>query len=208
MTVAGAGVPAPRLSGTLWLTPLGSKGGWGGGLVSFDDHTWGRLADGSVTIRCVLQASIGDQAKGVSQPIWGGQLVQELVVNVVPRNEQVVRLVTPVGVRQELLRALSVMPLRPQRQDGIAFELSGGPLPVNISAQVILRLGRRERPVGVVLARKGERLSFPLNGFVDGMGSSGVDVILRPDVTLAEETADVTEVWGEDIVFPGAEAER
>lgn len=83
--------------------------------------------------------------------------------------------------------------------------------PVDLAFKIFVRDGDRELPVGTTAySRADGAMQTRLGGIPhfegDGRPSpvlkaTTVDVILRPDAGVAEETADIVEFWGEEVVF-------
>ena len=125
----------------------------------------------------------------------------EVSFEVVPADEPTVRLVTDSAARQQLADQSSVE-IRIWTNGTAQRMIWFPPLDFAIVADVWIKTDQRTENVGNVQARRlphrhGHGQSVPIQA-VDGQV---LEVILRPNIGLAERTSFASEIWGEEIVI-------
>jgi hypothetical protein len=73
--------------------------------------------------------------------------------------------------------------------------------PLNGAFDIIIQADGTEWNLGSFTARKGAVTAFRAERWANNFSAKRIDVILRPSVRAAKWTADLTRIWGEEIVF-------
>ncbi len=137
----------------------------------------------------------------------------EHTVTVLPKDAVMVTLVTdPAMDPRKLghLRAPRLVLTLGRRKPQLALDWPDhGNDAVPVAFDLFWRIDGKETKLGSY-ARAGGRQRSTSNTDIDPLppAVSAVDLILRPSTELAEELPDVTEIWGEEIVFEGVPLER
>lgn len=83
-----------------------------------------------------------------------------------------------------------------------------GKLPVPIAYRVILRAGDREWQAGQIYAPANSSTTWGTGGEAKGLTAGRVDVVLRPDPTVAAETVDMHDYWNGEVVIKDVAVQR
>ena len=180
---------------------------------------------GTYPVRVRIHLGVGDhgawdhrRARSAPPEDWPPLVAQwtrefELQLEVRAADAEIVRLNRDDRIGSQLREALQVDRFVVEKQSrrlSVPHPISIPPLPVDVYCTLLLRDGDRERILRRVRAPMEHETpldlylleSFELNAI-----PQLVDLVLRPDVSLAERTIGVAEIWGEEIVIEGIPVE-
>ncbi|MCZ6445300.1 MAG: hypothetical protein O6758_03850, partial [Planctomycetota bacterium] len=143
-----------------------------------------------------------------SGPLAEWTVEQQTQVTVVDRLTEVVRAVTDERLADGVRAAIVVKPLRWDDNHN-SVDIGGSIVvrrpPVDLAFEILLRAGGQEMRVGYLTAVKGGGIEeIDTQPWWPGpslAGSDSVDIILRPSLSVAERSLNVTELWYQEIVI-------
>ena len=166
------------------------------------------LADGpvevAVKIRFPVRARDGDPNAAV---LGAFERTFQSRFDLLPEGQASVRVVNTPELEAKLLAALRPSVGQYVRVDGagMSIDLStqANTLPVGLAHKFFIRTADgREWPGGKYVAATGARSGVGAGGSDDfPLDIDEVSMILQPDITLAERSLGVTEMWGRDLTF-------
>ena len=82
--------------------------------------------------------------------------------------------------------------------------------PMDLAFDVYLRVAGREWHVGQIDSEREHPWDFSgeFRGFVDGLNSDSVDIVLRPSTSAARETLRIDQIWGGVLEFKDVSVTR
>ncbi len=136
---------------------------------------------------------------------WTREFESQLEVRAT--DAEIIRLIRDDRIHAQLREAFQVERIIVAKQDrrfSVHQSILIPSFPVNIYCSLFLRDGDREWRIGPVQAPKGHETQVTLHWsqlFDSDSIPQQVDLVLRPDVSLAMQEFDVEEIWGEEIVI-------
>lgn len=141
-------------------------------------------------------------------PLAEWTVEQQTQVTVVDRFTEVVSAVTDERLADGVRAAIVVKPLRwddNHNSVDIGGSITVRRPPVDLAFKILLRAGGQEMRVGYLTAVKGGGIEeIDTQPWWPGpslAGSDRVDIILRPSLSVAERSLNVTELWYQEIVI-------
>lgn len=136
-------------------------------------------------------------------PLVSMQVTLTAPWTLVPPEQPTVQLKADPVLRAAIRRALTPRYkhfLNWTRTDWLGFSNMLAPSPTDYAFDVLVRYGGDEFTVGTLTCFGGEITLSPAGRPPDGLPYT-VDLIFRPNPSLAAQAVEGTEIWGEDVVF-------
>jgi hypothetical protein len=158
------------------------------------------LHDGTQEVDVVVEFIVEDCSDSTPREIGRFRIPLRAQFDLVPPNVPTVNLKTPPELRASVPSWFDVSTVYLDDNCGARFRIAHQ-CPVIVGADVFLRNNGREWAVGSILTDH-DLSPTELNWTpVPGFSADRADIILRPNIKRAEQTVDVTEIWGEEIIL-------
>ena len=195
------------------ISHQGDQSGMGFG-CSFDEETWDSIKPGRQTIIYELQLDILESpAPGQDeQPdVFASRKVSfETETTFLPRGQTTVNINIDPLIKADVDRSITIKRIETSLDENTATDnkyycniiLNIEPRPIDIAFSIILKDGDKEYRSGSVTSPADSDSGLKSVAYIAAdLSGKRIDVIFRPNPRIAEDTVDLFEIWGEEIVF-------
>jgi hypothetical protein len=179
----------------------------GGGMVQvlpLDPQRLAAAEDGRQRLEVHVKVNVIEGAGPRSAPPTVTRDIKlDIPWTLLPADQPTVKAVYDPSLQAAVEKSIGSVQLRmshPSQFDQMGVELRIAAPPVALAYRVFVRSGDQEWPAGTFSVPRNFRTSWGLGGEVKGLTADRVDVIFRPDATLAANSIELREYWNDEVV--------
>ena len=157
----------------------------------------------------IVESSASD--KDEQQDVFASRKVTfEAETTFLPRGQTTVNINTDPSMKPEVDRSITIKRIKTglavnPKTDNKYYSnviLDIKPRPIDIAFEIILKDGDNEYTSGSVTSTSDDKHGLNSVAYIPtDLSGKRIDVIFRPAPEIAEDTVDLFEIWGEEIVF-------
>jgi serine/threonine-protein kinase len=198
------------------LGTIRHKGGYSslGCNNAFGQQTWESIKPGRQTITYESELAILESAAPENkerQDVFASRKVTfETETTFLPRGQTTVNINTDPSMKADVDRSITIKRIKTgpavnPKTDNKYYSnvmLDITPRPIDIAFEIILKDGDNEYTSGSVTSTSDDKDGLNSMAYIPSdLSGKRIDVIFRPAPEIAEDTVDLFEIWGEEIVF-------
>ena len=198
------------------LGTIRHKGGYSslGCNNAFGQQTWESIKPGRQTITYESELAILESAAPENkerQDVFASRKVTfETETTFLPRGQTTVNINTDPSMKADVDRSITIKRIKTgpavnPKTDNKYYSnvmLDITPRPIDIAFEIILKDGDNEYTSGSVTSTSDDKDGLNSMAYIPAdLSGKRIDVIFRPAPEIAEDTVDLFEIWGEEIVF-------
>jgi hypothetical protein len=129
----------------------------------------------------------------------------------VPADEPTVKAIHDPSLRpavEKAIRDVRLQMLNNLQGDYVDVNAEFDSTPVALAYKIILRSGEQEWPTGSIYVVGNSSMGWGTGGTVKGLTADHVDVIFRPDESVAASTVDLHEYWDGEVIIKDVKIDR
>ena len=180
----------------------------------FGKQTWESIRPGKQKITFEAQLAIVESSasdKDEQQNVFASRKVTfEAETTFLPRGQTTVNINTDPSMKPDVDRSITIKRIKTgpavnPKTDNKYYSnviLDITPRPIDIAFEIILKDGDNEYTSGSVTSTSDDKDGLNSMAYIPAdLSGKRIDVIFRPAPDIAEDTVDLFEIWGEEIVF-------
>ena len=180
----------------------------------FGKQTWESIRPGKQKITFEAQLAIVESSasdKDEQQDVFASRKVTfETETTFLPRGQTTVNINTDPSMKPDVDRSITIKRIKTgpavnPKTDNKYYSnviLDITPRPIDIAFEIILKDGDNEYTSGSVTSTSDDKHGLNSMAYIPAdLSGKRIDVIFRPAPEIAEDTVDLFEIWGEEIVF-------
>ena len=181
---------------------------------AFGKQTWDSIKPGRQTITYESELAILESAAPENkerQDVFASRKVTfETETTFLPRGQTTVNINTDPSMKVDVDRSITIKRIKTgpavnPKTDNKYYSnvmLDITPRPIDIAFEIILKDGDNEYTSGSVTSTSDDKDGLNSMAYIPAdLSGKRIDVIFRPAPDIAEDTVDLFEIWGEEIVF-------
>jgi serine/threonine protein kinase len=181
---------------------------------SFEEKTWDSIKPGRQTVTYKLQLAILESpahGEEVQPNVFASREVTfETETTFLPRGQTTVNINTDPLMKDDVDRSITIKRIETSLDENTATDnkyycniiLNIEPRPIDIAFEIILKDGDNEYTSGSVTTPADSDNGLNSVAYIAAdLSGKRIDVIFRPAPDIAEDTVDLFEIWGEEIVI-------
>jgi hypothetical protein len=180
-------------------------------IVPLDAKRVAAVSDGPQTLKVRLKVKIYDGPMPTKVPTATRDIDIEVPWRLVPADQPTVKPIHDPSLRPAVEKSIRDVRVRMSnnfQQDYIDVNAQFDNPPAPLAYKIILRSGQQEWPVGSMYVLGKTSMGWGTGGDGKGITADRVDVIFRPDESVAASTVDLHEYWDGEVVVKDVKIDR